>query len=173
MPDAMADFERAIAADKDYPDIYCHRGQLYILQNKLGDALTDLRKAVSLDGGSVLARIQLGMALHRNQQQSEAQRIFQEAEASLTQPPPPTHTHTHTHTHNTLSQLSYASSRSFLLCVCVCFYLDEHRPPSLIRPMCSTTTESFSWRRESSSSQGASLTARSKRLQALRSPTST
>ena len=116
----MADFERAIAADKDYPDIYCHRGQLYILQNKLGDALTDLRKAVSLDGGSVLARIQLGMALHRNQQQSEAQRIFQEAEASLTQPPPPpTHTHAHAHTQYTLPAFLRIIPILPFVCVCV------------------------------------------------------
>ena len=122
MPDAMADFERAIAADKDYPDIYCHRGQLYILQNKLGDALTDLRKAVSLDGGSVLARIQLGMALHRNQQQSEAQRIFQEAEASLTQPPPPhTHTRTRTPTIHSPSFPTHHPDPSF--CVCVCAFI--------------------------------------------------
>ena len=123
MPDAMADFERAIAADKDYPDIYCHRGQLYILQNKLGDALTDLRKAVSLDGGSVLARIQLGMALHRNQQQSEAQRIFQEAEASLTQPPPPPPTHTHAHAHTQYTLPAFLRIIPILPFVCVCVLL--------------------------------------------------
>lgn len=35
----------------------------------------------------VLARIQLGMALHRNQQQSEAQRVFQDAEESFPRSP--------------------------------------------------------------------------------------
>ena len=41
---AHADFETAIALDPTHPDIYCHRGQLYMLQNELGKAIGDLRK---------------------------------------------------------------------------------------------------------------------------------
>jgi len=47
----------------------------------------DLRKAVQLDPGSVLARIQLGMALHRSQQPTEARRVFADAEAAFPDSP--------------------------------------------------------------------------------------
>ena len=46
-----------------------------------------MRKAVQLDPGSVLARIQLGMALHRSQQPTEARRVFADAEAAFPDSP--------------------------------------------------------------------------------------
>ena len=52
-----------------------------MLQNELSAAIADLRMAVKLDPGSMLAAIQLGMALHRNQQPTEARAIFEQAEA--------------------------------------------------------------------------------------------
>eukprot|EP00964_Phaeocystis_antarctica_P103306 scaffold68598_cov36-Phaeocystis_antarctica.AAC.1 len=51
-----------------------------MLQNELSAAIADLRMAVKLDPGSMLAAIQLGMALHRNQQPTEARAIFEQAE---------------------------------------------------------------------------------------------
>lgn len=50
---AHADFDAALALDATHPDIYCHRGQLHMLQNELGKAISDLRKAVQLDPASV------------------------------------------------------------------------------------------------------------------------
>ena len=80
LPQAHADFDTAIRLDPSHPDIYCHRGQLHMLQNELSAAIADLRKAVKLDPASMLAAIQLGMALHRNQQPTEARTIFEQAE---------------------------------------------------------------------------------------------
>jgi len=87
LPQAHADFDSAIALDAAHPDIYCHRGQLHMLQNELGKAISDLRKAVQLDPASMLASIQLGMALHRNQQATEARTIFEQAEARFPSSP--------------------------------------------------------------------------------------
>jgi len=87
LPQAHADFDSAIRLDPSHPDIYCHRGQLHMLQNELSAAIADLRKAVKLDPGSMLAAIQLGMALHRNQQPTEARTIFEQAEARFSTSP--------------------------------------------------------------------------------------
>lgn len=84
---AHADFDSAIRLDPNHPDIYCHRGQLHMLQNELSAAIADLRMAVKLDPGSMLAAIQLGMALHRNQQPTEARAIFEQAEARFSTSP--------------------------------------------------------------------------------------
>jgi len=78
---AFGDFDTAIALDPKHPDIYCHRGQLHMLQQDLQKAVDDLKKSVRLDGGSVLARIQLGMAHHRLKQTTDARTVFQETEA--------------------------------------------------------------------------------------------
>eukprot|EP00967_Tisochrysis_lutea_P102295 scaffold153917_cov33-Tisochrysis_lutea.AAC.1 len=87
LPKALADFEAAVNIDAENADIYCHRGQLHILQGELASALSDLRKAVALDAGSILARIQLGMALHRSGQPTEARRVFADAEAAFPSSP--------------------------------------------------------------------------------------
>jgi len=44
MSQALEDFDEAIRIEAENPDIYCHRGQLYILQSELANALVDLRK---------------------------------------------------------------------------------------------------------------------------------
>jgi len=77
---AFGDFDTAIALDPKQPDIYCHRGQLHMLQQDLQKAVDDLKKSLKLDGGSVLARIQLGMAYHRLKQTTDARKMFQETE---------------------------------------------------------------------------------------------
>jgi len=87
LPKALADFSTALEARPDHPDIFCHRGQLYILQNEIASALDDLRKAVDLDPDSILARIQLGMALHRSGQQNEARSTFSAAESRFPDSP--------------------------------------------------------------------------------------
>jgi len=93
LPKAHADFATAEKLEPRCADIYCHRGQLHILQNELSSALTDLRQAVDLDkqgeddAGAELARVQLGMALHRHGQQSEARRVFGEAEEDFPSSP--------------------------------------------------------------------------------------
>ena len=84
---AHADFDAAIALDATHPDIYCHRGQLHMLQNELGSAISDLRQAVQLDPDSMMASIQLGMALHRNQRATEAREVFKQAEARFPSSP--------------------------------------------------------------------------------------
>jgi len=84
---AFADFDLAIALQPKQPDIYCHRGQLHMLQQDLNKAVDDLKKSVKLDGNSVLARIQLGMAHHRLKQTTDARSVFQETETRFPQSP--------------------------------------------------------------------------------------
>lgn len=83
LPKAFQDFEAALAIDGAHADIFCHRGQLHMLQQDLEKAVSDLKKAVTLDSGSILARIQLGMAHHRLKQNAEARAVFQEAEKAF------------------------------------------------------------------------------------------
>ena len=87
LPKAFADFDAAIAIDVKQADIYCHRGQLHMLQQDLQKAVTDLKKSVRLDNGSLLSRLQLGMAHHRLKQMAEARAVFQEAEARFADSP--------------------------------------------------------------------------------------
>jgi len=87
LPNAFADFDTAIAIDKQQADIYCHRGQLHMLQQDLQKAVADLKKSVKLDSGSLLSRLQLGMAHHRLKQMAEARAAFQEAEARFPDSP--------------------------------------------------------------------------------------
>ena len=50
-------------------------------------AVSDLRAAVRIDPDSVLAHVHLGMALHRNNQQSEAVTCFEAAVAQFPKSP--------------------------------------------------------------------------------------
>ncbi|KAL3913561.1 MAG: hypothetical protein SGPRY_007939, partial [Prymnesium sp.] len=78
LPKAYEDFEKAMKVNKSHPDLFCHRGQFHLLQNQFSQAslsrlyTSDLREAVRLDPDSLLAHVHLGMALHRNNQQSAA-----------------------------------------------------------------------------------------------------
>lgn len=58
-----------------------------MLQQDLQKAVDDLKRSVGLDGGSILARIQLGMAHHRLKQISEARSAFQAAEQTFPDSP--------------------------------------------------------------------------------------
>lgn len=58
-----------------------------MLQQDLAKATADLKKSVGLDGESILARIQLGMAYHRSKSPAEARSAFQAAEAAFPQSP--------------------------------------------------------------------------------------
>jgi len=87
LPKAFADFEAAVAIDPSHADIYCHRGQLHMLQQDLQKSVDDLKKSVKLDDGSILARIQLGMAHHRLKEVSEARAVFERAEAAFPDSP--------------------------------------------------------------------------------------
>merc|ERR1712060_927825 len=46
---ALGDFDAALKVDGTNPDIFCHRGQLRILQGEIASAISDLREAVRLD----------------------------------------------------------------------------------------------------------------------------
>ena len=84
---AFEDFDTAFKVDPEHADVYCHRGQLHMLQQDLDKAVSDLKKSVALDGESILARIQLGMAHHRLKQNAEARAVFQEAEKAFPNSP--------------------------------------------------------------------------------------
>jgi len=78
--EASADVDAAIAREPYCADIYCHRGQLAMLRHDLGVAVDDLRRAVELDGGSLLARLKLAMAYHRLGRPADARALLLETE---------------------------------------------------------------------------------------------
>ena len=57
LPNAFADFDTALAIDDSHADIYCHRGQLYMLQQDLSKAVDDLTRSVELDPNSVRSQL--------------------------------------------------------------------------------------------------------------------
>lgn len=82
----LTDFNRAIELDPKNPDIYHHRGQLFLLLDKIDHAIEDLTKSLSLTECSPIAEAQRCYALYRkattNQSEAgiiKAQRAFQAA----------------------------------------------------------------------------------------------
>ena len=137
---ALADFETALRAEPQSADVYCHRGQLRILQNELSAALDDLRKAVDLDPDSVLAHIQLGMALHRSSQPTQARSAIAQHARSIRR--------IHAKSPNPYGRCRRARSSR------------RPRRSSPSRRTCSTTTASCSSRRATSTALGPSSPAR-------------
>ena len=85
-PKAFQDFDAAFAIDSENADILPPR-PAHMLQQDLDKAVADLKKSVAIDGDSILARIQLGMAHHRLKQNAEARAVFQAAEKAFSNSP--------------------------------------------------------------------------------------
>jgi import receptor subunit TOM70 len=65
-PDAAeADFEHALAQNKDDPDIYYHRAQLHFIKSEFGDAAKDYQKSIDLDKDFIFSHIQLGVTQYK------------------------------------------------------------------------------------------------------------
>jgi mitochondrial import receptor subunit TOM70 len=62
---AADDFERAIAQDKDDPDIYYHRAQLHFILGEWAEAAKDYQKSIDLDRTFIYSHIQLGVTQYK------------------------------------------------------------------------------------------------------------
>lgn len=58
MEDALEDFNKAIELDRNNSDIYLHRGQVYLLMDRIDDTLKDMEKSSSLNPNFPSARAQ-------------------------------------------------------------------------------------------------------------------
>lgn len=61
----MKDFEAAVLADSQDPDVYYHRGQVRFLMGDFSDAATDYTKSADLDKKFVYSQVQLGVAQYK------------------------------------------------------------------------------------------------------------
>lgn len=59
MAQAYEDFKVAVAEDSNHPDVYCHRGQLHLLQNDYSQARWDDRTFTHRDAPAVARKEQL------------------------------------------------------------------------------------------------------------------
>lgn len=62
---AEADFEAALAQNKDDPDIYYHRAQLHFIKAEFGEAAKDYQKSIDLDKDFIFSHIQLGVTQYK------------------------------------------------------------------------------------------------------------
>ncbi|KIK92672.1 hypothetical protein PAXRUDRAFT_146797 [Paxillus rubicundulus Ve08.2h10] len=62
---ALKSFEDAIQINKDDPDVYYHRGQVYFITNDFSSAATNYTKSSELDSTFVFSHIQLAVAQYK------------------------------------------------------------------------------------------------------------
>lgn len=77
--DAMKDFEAAIAHDKNEPDAYYQRGQVYALMQSIDKALADFQKAVDSKNATYPAYVQLAVMQVSVQNIQGAMKTFENA----------------------------------------------------------------------------------------------
>ncbi|KAJ3329974.1 serine/threonine-protein kinase KIN2 [Blyttiomyces sp. JEL0837] len=76
---ALREYARAEDTKSEDPDLYYHRGQVRFLTSDLEAAISDYRKSLDIDDSFVYAHIQLGVALYKSGNKSEAANIFKAA----------------------------------------------------------------------------------------------
>ncbi|KAJ3411310.1 TOM (translocase of outer membrane) complex component [Chytridiales sp. JEL 0842] len=75
----LREYLEAEEADANDADLYYHRGQVRFLTGDLDAAIADYKKSLALDNNFVYAHIQLGVALYRSEEKTEASNIFKNA----------------------------------------------------------------------------------------------
>ncbi|KFM58121.1 Mitochondrial import receptor subunit TOM70, partial [Stegodyphus mimosarum] len=90
MDKALEDFNKAIELDLNNADIYLHRGQVYLLMDRISDGLKDMEKSCSLNPNFPSARAQkcyiqyrCGIQFNDESQKKAALKGFEEIEASF------------------------------------------------------------------------------------------
>jgi import receptor subunit TOM70 len=63
--EAMRDFETAIKANPNDPDIYYHRGQVHFILNEYDEAIKDYKKSTELDDSFIFSQVQLAVAQYK------------------------------------------------------------------------------------------------------------
>jgi import receptor subunit TOM70 len=76
---ALQHFTQAVEADAEDPDVYYHRGQMYLIMEKYDECLADLRECISKSPPFGLAHMQLGIALYRQNKKDEAMAALKKA----------------------------------------------------------------------------------------------
>ncbi|KZS95313.1 mitochondrial outer membrane translocase receptor TOM70 [Sistotremastrum niveocremeum HHB9708] len=76
---AFAAFDSAIQYNKDDPDIYYHRGQVYFIMNEFSKAAEDYIKSTSLDERFVFSHIQLAVAQYKSDNIANSMATFRRA----------------------------------------------------------------------------------------------
>jgi mitochondrial import receptor subunit TOM70 len=62
---ASRDFDLALQQNKDDPDIYYYRAQLYFIAGEFGDAAKDYQQSIDLDPDFIFSHIQLGVTQYK------------------------------------------------------------------------------------------------------------
>jgi import receptor subunit TOM70 len=78
--EANADLARALELDDHDADVFHHRGQLLVAENKLQAAIDDFNKAISLNGSFVHPHIQLGYAQYKLAVMQQSEDMLRKAE---------------------------------------------------------------------------------------------
>ena len=63
---AFKDFDKAIEADAEDPDIYYHRGQVNFILGEFEAAIKDYEKSTSLDDTFIFSQVQYAVAHYKN-----------------------------------------------------------------------------------------------------------
>jgi import receptor subunit TOM70 len=74
--EAFDDFNTAIEMDPQDPDTYYHRGQVYFILGRYGDAITQYKKSTELDGDFIYSQIQHGVSLYKEGRKEKAELKF-------------------------------------------------------------------------------------------------
>ncbi|KAG8187871.1 hypothetical protein JTE90_002416 [Oedothorax gibbosus] len=90
MEEALEDFSKAIELDLNNADIYLHRGQVYLLLERIDDCLKDMEKSCSLNPNFPSARAQkcyiqyrCGVMFNDENQKSSALKGFEDIEKNF------------------------------------------------------------------------------------------
>lgn len=81
--ECIATFERLELESPGHPDLYYHRGQVKFIAGQYAAAIEDYRKVLEVDSNFIYAYIQLGVALYKNGEMGESERVFRRATAQF------------------------------------------------------------------------------------------
>ncbi|KIH86771.1 mitochondrial precursor protein import receptor tom70 [Sporothrix brasiliensis 5110] len=84
---AEEDFTKALAQNKDDPDIYYHRAQLHFIKSEFGEAAKDYQKSIDLDRDFIFSHIQLGVTQYKLGSIASSMATFRRCEKNFTKVP--------------------------------------------------------------------------------------
>lgn len=97
----------------DHPDLYYHRGQVKFIAGQYKPAIDDYKKVLEIDPDFIYAYIQLGVALYKNGDIGESERVFRRATSKF--PERSEIMHYHGEVYADQNQLDNGMNQSFLI----------------------------------------------------------